>query len=419
VNPHQENPPLVSRRVEFSRFRVLILLAALGLAGCSSGPRPRDEGPGEAQALPIQSFQQQWSTTIGKEHGRLTQVYAMENMVFAYTEDGTSYVLDRTGGRILYANTIRHGAQRLHPPVVLKNYVVYPTTTSLEIYDKSGALLMSKDLKYSIRSDAVGTRNYVYMGADFSTGGRIVCVDVTDRYLDHRWYLMFPGVSISAAPVLVGDVLYVAGENSQVAAVTYDTRDAIWPFPGGAFKTYGSNYANLAGDESGIYVASSDTTLYALDRARGHVKWQYLAQAELREAPVVTKTTVYEFVPGTGLLAIDKIQLPGKGQGSQYNRTPSWIAADADRFLAEDDKYTYVRRTDNAIVALDRATGKAAFASRRHDFSAFFPNTHNGTIYIGTVGNRVLSITPVLKPGVVGEIAFEPVNDQPETLAAR
>lgn len=395
-----------------------LALGALGMTGCSGPTEYSDAGPGVPQSLPVNSLQQQWSTKLTNEHGPVNHLYASDKLVFAYADDGTSFVMDRASGRILHVETVHNGAQALHPPVVFKDFIVYPTTTTLEIYDHNGLLVNSKDLGYAIRSDAVGTRDYVYLGADFSTGGRIVCIDVTDRYLDHKWYLMFPGVSISAAPVIVGDIVYVAGENDQVAAVTYDTRVPIWTLPGGAFHTYGPNYANLAGDESGIYVASSDTYLYALVRASGRVKWQYAAQTELRTAPVVSKDLVYQFVPGTGLVAIDKLEKPGKSGLPQFNRSPRWVAPDCDKFLAEDDKYSYLRRTDNTIVAMDKTNGHVAFASKRHDFRTFWSNNRDATIYAGTVANRIMAITPVLKPGVVGELVFEPVVDPSRALVA-
>ena len=49
---------------------------------------------------------------------------------------------------------------------------------------------------------------------------------------------------------------------------------------------------------------------------------------------------------------------------------------------------------------------------------AFATNTKDGTIYAGTRGGEAIAITPVLKPGNVGEIAMD-VSRPVEILAMK
>ncbi|MDB5356377.1 MAG: Pyrrolo-quinoline quinone repeat-containing protein [Phycisphaerales bacterium] len=393
-------------------FAAPLLLAVSLLAGCAAPPIHHVHAAADPRELAIQSFRQQWALDpdVEEKHGGITKLYARDTYVFAYTKDGTSYVFDRANGHLLHAETVRNGDQRLHPPVVLKDFIVYPTTTALEVYDRAGNLVRSKNLNYPIRSDAVGSRNYVYLGADFSTGGRVVAIDVTSEYLVSRWQLMYYQTNVTAAPALVGDIVYSAAGNGDVSAVTYDNREPVWPIL--TFHTFGPVIANLVADETGVYVASADTKLVALNRNNGLVKWQYFAGTELRSDPVVTKDLVFLSVPGKGLVVLDKV-------GGKYNRTPRWEAADATEFLAEDDKYVYVRREDNAIVALDKANGQAVFASKRRDFATFAPNPRDGTVYAATKGGEVMAIIPVLKSGQVGEVVFAPVGEWEAVAAAR
>ena len=65
----------------------------------------------------------------------------------------------------------------------------------------------------------------------------------------------------------------------------------------------------------------------------------------------ITSQVSGELADGKGLIAIDKISGP-------MDRVPKWIAPDAVRFLAEDEKFSYLQRNDNVIVALDKATGE-------------------------------------------------------------
>jgi outer membrane protein assembly factor BamB len=388
-----------------------LLLSLTLLAGCAQPPIHHVHAAPDPRELAIQSFRQQWAIDpdVSEAHGGITRLFARDNYVFAYTKDGTSFVLDRANGHLLHAETVRNGNQRLHPPVVLKEFIVYPTTTALEVYDKTGGLVRSKKLSYPIRTDAVGSRNYVYLGADFSGGGRVVAIDVTNEYLDQRWELEYYNTDVTASPALVGDIVYSAAGNGDVSAVTYDNREPVWPTL--TFHTYGPVVANLVADETGVYVASADTKLVALNRNNGVVKWQYFAGDQLRTEPTVSKDLVFIQVPTKGMVVLDKV-------GGKYNRTPRWEAADVTQFLAEDDKYVYVHRNDNAIVALDKTNGQAAFASNRRDFALFAPNPRDGTIYAVTKDGQVMAIVPVLKSGQVGDVAFAPVGEQQAVAAA-
>jgi glucose dehydrogenase len=367
-------------------------------SGCA--PKgPADEGVGNPRPLPANSFEIHWAEQLETAHGPITRLFARDAVIIGYTDDGTSYVLDRATGHILFnPTTIHNGEQMLHPPVVLKDFIVYPTNTTLEVYDRAGALVRSKPLRYSIRSSAVGNKTFVYFGADIEGGGRVVAVDVTSEYLDHRWELMFPHSAISASPAVWGDIVYAAAENGDVAAVDYESREPLWPTPMGVFHTFDPIVADLAIDESGVYVASTDTKLCALNRNNGKVKWQYMATHGLFDGPVVTKELVLQNVPEVGYVAIDKIK-------GDYNRSPRWTAPDITQILSADEKNVYALRKDKKIVALDKMDGHVVFTSNRKDLTVYTTNTKDAAIFVVTTGNRVMAITPVLKPGVVGELA--------------
>ena len=216
----------------------------------------------------------------------------------------------------------------------MKDFIVYPTNTTLEVYDREGALIRHKNLSYSIRSDAVGSKRFVYLGADFVGGGRLVKVDVTSEYLDHDWELMFPKSSVRAAPAVWGDIVFGAADNGDVTAVSYDKRASLWTTPNGFFHTYGQITADLAVDDTAVYIASTDTKLCALNRGSGRVKWQYESNIWLTDSPVTTrdKDLVFQFVSNLGYVALDK------GAGS-FNRLPRWTAPDVIQILAVDEKF--------------------------------------------------------------------------------
>jgi len=403
---------------------LLILLCGICIGfGCARPPEPGfNENP---QPLDNPSFARQWGTDLTRGNDDpVTEMYLSDQYVFAYRRSGTSSVMDRGTGRLLHIDNPRDGVQRLHPPVVLKDRIVYPTTTYLEVFDTDGRYIehatkptdeldkpFSQSLDFPIHSDAVGLGKQVFFGADYQGGGRAIEIDMTRPYRPELWTLMTPGSGISAAPAVLKDVVYIASDNGKVAAVATDTREPIWPLDQGVFGTYGRVDANLAADQTGVYVASTDTKLYCLQRAGGRVKWQYFAGAPLHSGPVLTKDIVYLSVPRTGLVAINKNDI-AKG----INREARWTAADATQFLSEDDHYIFVRTSGNQIAALDKASGQQQFVSKRPDLVAFATNAKgDGIVYVATRGGRVISVRPVVHPGEMGEVVLVPV---PQALVA-
>ena len=387
---------------------------------------PNGGVPEVALKLENKSFSRHWATHLSAGHNPITAIHVSDQFIFAYRQDGTSSVMDRATGRLLHVDEPKEAKTHFHPPVVLKDRIVYPTTTYLEVFDLDGRYIphatkvtdeidkpFSQELKFPIRSDAVGIGKLVFFGADFSGSGRAVEIDMTRPYVPDVWTLMEPGASIPAAPALLKDIVYFAADNGKVAAVATDTREPIWTLDKGVFGTYGGIVANLAADQTGVYVASLDTKLYCLQRTGGKVKWQYFAGVPLRDGPVLTKDLVFQFVPDTGLVAIDKTEIP-MSKNPTFNREPRWVAADATQILSEDDTYAYVRTTKNQVLAIDKKSGQPKFSSRRNDLTTFGTNTKgDGIIYVATSDGMVISVKPVLTPGQVGEIVLVPLPEQP------
>jgi hypothetical protein len=411
-----------------SKHLLILMLAAVTSLGLGCASKPVQTIP--TQALDAKSFSRQWATELqdGAAYP-VTAIHLVDKYVFVYRQDGSSSVLDRTSGRLLQVDRPKGGAVRLHAPVVLKDRIVYPTTTHLEVFDVGGRYIphpirptdevdkpFSQDLRFPIRSDAVGSGKLVFFGADFRFSGRAVAVDMTRAYVPDVWTLMTPGSFVSSGPALSKEAVFVASESGSVTAVSIDDRQPLWTLENGVFGTYGGVVANLMLDSSGLYVASTDTKLYCLMEKTGKVKWQFFAGESLRTPPALTKDLVYQLIPGRGLAAIDKV--PGPNANSE-SRSPRWLVADARQFLSEDANYTYVASPDNRIVALDKATGEARFRSKRSDFSSFAVNPGaDGMIYVADTNARVMAVRPVLEAGAVGEVVMAPIA-MPSVAIAR
>ena len=424
-------------------FVLVSICAGLPLAGgCRSKPRPAVK---THESLPLQTFARQWATDLKSDKDPLRQLHVRADSIYAYTAGGRVYSLARDSGSVEYTRPIKGGGTLLHAPVVINDKitfsiprreigikaqqqvarpglkptgpmppeapprdeyvvtpVIFPTATTMEVLEqKTGRFITAAEMKFTIRGDAVGRAGMLYLGGAYKGGSRAAAVDVRQPYVPVRWELMTPEGPVSAAPALWEDAVYFASEGGNVYAVTAANRDPIWPLPGSVFKTGAGIFADLAIDADSVYVASTDNKLYALNRNSGKIRWQYFGGAALRTAPAVTSDTVYQFVPGTGVVAIDKA-------AGEFIRKPRWVASDATQFLAADERNAYLRTRDNRIVAQDKKTGERKFSSVHHDFTVFATNLvkEDGIVYAGTKQGRVVAVRPVLKPGTVGEVVM-------------
>jgi outer membrane protein assembly factor BamB len=176
----------------------------------------------------------------------------------------------------------------------------------------------------------------------------------------------------------------------------------VWALPDGVFKTQGKFVSDIYADDFGVYAASTDTKLYCLDRVTGKIKWQYFAGVALKQAPVVTAVNVYQFVPGQGIVAIDKTNY------SSIDRTARWAARDAVQVLSEDAADVYLRRRDNRLMAVDKVTGEVRYVSKSGSYSVFATNTSDAMIYAAKPSGEVVQIKPVNAAGEVGRVVMDP-----------
>jgi outer membrane protein assembly factor BamB len=227
-----------------------------------------------------------------------------------------------------------------------------------------------------------------------------------------------------------GEIIYSGDDRGEVDAVSA-ARLQVWDTDHGVFLTKGAITADLRVDDSGLYVACTDTKLYCINRTTGKLKWQYFAGGQLSSSPVLTADTVYQMTPNLGLVALDKAAVPEKNAQATpttaYDRVPKWTCREAEQFLSQDARYTYVAEgranpmgpelpRQQWVVALDRQTGKPAYESEHHDFAIFGTNPRDGLIYVGFADGKLMALAPVLRAGQIGEMVMVPVSP-PVTVA--
>ncbi|HEV7300443.1 MAG TPA: PQQ-binding-like beta-propeller repeat protein [Tepidisphaeraceae bacterium] len=379
-----------------------IVLLALGAAGCANRPEP--QAAPERPVVPVNppALIREWRAPLDLGDNRVTQLHLSDDYLFVYTNSNTTYTFDRKSGTRVFVTRLNGRPQ--HAPVVLTDLIVYPTASTLEVYNRRGRFVRSVALGHTIRTGAVVAANRVVVGVDVNRRGRVLFVDVTQPYPDVTPILTMGG--LTAQPATRQGLTFIGSEDGSVYAISPEL-DGAWALPGGAFETAGSIVGDLAADTGttgNVYVASTDTKLYALAATSGQLRWQYYAGAALTTGPTVTAEMLYQFVPGTGLVAIDK-------NNGDAIRAARWAIIDATKLVAEDAQLAYVLGTGNKVYGVDKKTGKVRFVSTRDDLSVFAENTTDGTVYAATPGGEIIAATPVLTQGKMGELVLTPSLD--------
>jgi hypothetical protein len=420
ARPHPSSLSMSNWRILKSataRWALGLSLAAGGLIGVSTGcqQHPETAAAPTLEAIPANSFQVKQYALLPTKEDEPTDIYARDTFVIVYSQKHLAYVLDRESLGLKWIAEVTGPGTRLREPVVLKDYVVFPTLSTLEVYDRFGKNHRSIPTRgLALRSGATGTGTRVIFGGDHPDGsGRVEDMDLAGSIYQSasvKWELSTRG-GISATPAVHQGLAYIGDDAGNVYAVNADTRAAVWPLTEegreeGVFNVGGAVKADLKVDDYGVYVTSMDSKLYCLGRTDGRIRWRYFGGQPLTHSPEVTATTVYIHVDGEGLVAIDKT----KGDAIRPAR---WKVKDAIAFLAGDEHNAYLQTRDHGIVAVDVATGQVKFKSKHHNYVAMARAEKGTTMFAVTADGKVRAVVPVTTAGGFGELAEGPATGHP------
>ncbi|QOV91998.1 outer membrane protein assembly factor BamB family protein [Humisphaera borealis] len=403
----------------FGRSRVataLVAVAALSATMFSAGCGGDGETPGDIQVVANPGFARQWATNLKIPSGdKVRSIFVRDAYIVVYSKQGVVYGLARENGDPRVSMKVPGGDFRMFPPIILKEHLVFPTLSSLEIYSLTGAKERTLEIGAAIRADCVGATQNVFVPVDSPDGGaRIKRYDLNNKAVNIPvWELQAWKGGLASAPALHTDTVYLAAETGTVYAVTAQDREPIWPLPGNVFDAHSAVTAPLRADDVGLYISTVEGKFYCVNRTSGQVKWQWYGSGPLEEAPVPLADTVYIKDPNRGWVAVDKVENP-EIKAPQYNRKERWVRDDIRQVLSQDDRYTYALTKDNRISALDKKTGQTKFQSKRNDFYVFATNAKDSTIYTCSEQGRVVAVRPVLTPGSSGEVVMIEQDKSPE-----
>jgi len=168
---------------------------------------------------------------------------------------------------------------------------------------------------------------------------------------------------ISASPVVVGNLLYVAAENGNLYAFDLTTHKQVW-----LYRTEGGIGSTPAFADGKLYVLSRDGYLAALDAATGKALWRFRTGGEARFG-----------VPG------------GYGMPKADGITPDpwdfWLSSP----LVQDGR-VYFGSSDHHVYALDAITGQEAWRFEADDSIHAAPALSDGRLFIATWGTTLYAL---------------------------
>jgi outer membrane protein assembly factor BamB len=387
-----------------------LLIAQIAVLIACGGCQTVSPEPTLAPSVTGQGFVKSWQADLSTGRDFITELHLREQVLVVYTRSNNSFWLDSGGGQMLAINHVASASHTLQPPVVVSDGFIIPTTTTVEVFNKTGRRVASRVSPRALESPAAGAGDSFFIGVSYPGSGRLAKVDIGGERAGLAWE-MYTTSGVVAAPAVVGNGVFCGGLDGKVWAVDL-ARRPLWSLPGDSFQTDGRITADLSADDYGVYVASQDTKLYCLDRGTGKIKWTYYAGLPLVDQPVVLGDMILQRIPNRGMVAIHKTE--GKSI-----RQPLWEQPLAEQVVAADEKHIYVRSGMSTVVALDRTTGKPMFQSHRSDLAVFATNLETPMIYAATRDGTVLGIRPVHTPGTVGEIVLETKMVFPSLASAR
>lgn len=318
--------------------------------------------------------------------------HLVEEALYVTTDAGIVFALQADVGLIRWAAKLTEPDYTVYRPAHLGTVTgagpaVIPTTAQLYIIDRfSGQTVRSFRTAFAPGSAAVGSENSLYMG---SADGHFYAVAWnTPVGIDpaERWKVRVGG-PITAAPVLddQGKLIF-ASQNGKVYSCFAGDKVLDW-----VFQTGGPVLGDLAVDNHGVYVASSDHSLYKLDRRTGRPIWQYRTPSVLAEGPVVTSHAVYQHCPNYGLVALNV------DTGRER-----WRAPQARAFVADNGDRAVLFTEDGSLDLMNRDSGEIEGTVAAPGVVHAVTNVQHDAVYLLDHRGRVLCArskdVPYLRP---------------------
>lgn len=336
---------------------------------------------------------------------QVQNAYLIDDALYVTASNGYVYALHAPTGILRWFTQVTTADYEVTRPAHLQTRVVFSLPPKSQQYLRvDGRPIRKIDYRFPAASPPTSDGFFFFVGG---LNNRLYAFNPEVPW--ETWKVLTTG-SVRAAPAYYDDTLYYATDRGVVYAARSVDRDYV-----GINRTFGPVVASPLANESGVFVASRDRSLYAFDlRLRGR-QWRARFQSPLVDSPVLAADTIFQYSRADGLAAIN-LEVFGVDERIR------WMRPDGLALLTTDDRYAYVFCQDSKIKACRLDTGVVEHTIEAPGFEftvastndpAIFLVSRDGRIYCARKKNVPLPTPEQMRLALAGVTGGVPVMEQP------
>ncbi len=324
-----------------------------------------------------------WQAELPMASGRLLRAgYLVDDALYVTADNGFLYALTADAGLLRWADRVTEPDYTIFPPTHVasstgKGAALIPTTSGVLLLDRfNGGQLRRFTTPFPTSGPILAGDGRILAG---SSDGKFYSLrfDVESGQPPFKLWEVVTDGPITTAPVLVNPgKLVFATQGGSVYACGPADKSFLWQY-----QTGGAIVSDPVVDPSGVYVASTDRSLYRLDLDTGVPVWRVRMSTPLDSAPVVVAHTVYQYSYRDGLTAFDA------DTGAEKWRRPEgrWMAAhgtSGDLILTGDERLLLVDHETGSVKGTIAADGVTGVVRNMRDDAAYLLGTNGRVICV-------------------------------------
>jgi hypothetical protein len=344
-------------------------------------------GPAYGQDLVSQAnlgdlgYYKYWQAEVPLFAGdRIDQIHRVGESVYAVTHDARVYALHADIGTLRWSCSPSGISDKVYAPTHATGrwgqaLTLLTTSRGVQVRDRAtGAIVLDLELSLIPSASAVcdGMRIFV-PGLD----GFMNCFEfaiVKNRIgVVKKWRVETQG-RITARGTLWGGGLFFPSEGGRVRAGVASQKDRLW-----VFNARSPISSPVTVDSTGVFFTTYDRSIYRLDLDSGRLMWRHRTPAELKDSPVLIGEQVFQYLPGTGLRAVDL-----------DTGLEEWTHSDGVAVISSTPQVVHLLDRSGRIQALDLNDGRVQKSAVATDVELVSTNVASSAMYLANRHGRIM-----------------------------
>jgi len=298
--------------------------------------------------------------------------------IYALSSQNYMISLDKEKGTKIFSKSVASVGLPVRDPMVYDDELIFILGNRLvEMEEGTGKEIRAKHIEYGLVCPAARNSSFFYLsGAD----RRLHVLRAKDRV--QLFEVSAKNNSMITSILADEDSVIFATDAGNVISMAIDRPQRLWQF-----EAAGGIAGRVVRDGISLFFASADTNVYRVDVPSPQIRrlaWKYQVAGVPDGEPRVTETTVYQYVRGKGLTALDR------GSG-----TFLWRLDEGVELLAETGAKAYVITKNRTLAVMDNAARRRLYSVNFREVTRFAANSADSKIYIADEAGRIACIQPV------------------------